>query len=162
VALQSRVAPYMVNPELQSELQPRYARILAVPEYYHEYRDTGNGLACFLGSSITAKVRYHFPSFITHLNRFFLAHLPRLQHEELCIEGRLRRARTTFDNRNDGGFTMTSRNFAFCSDTKTTISLGKQILWTHGCIYREFVCNIMFSEIQKYTSPLMRHCPPQN
>jgi len=111
----------MVNPDLQSELQPRYARILAVPEYYHEYRDTGNGLACFLGSSITAKVRYHFPSFIAHLNHF-LAHLPRLQHEELCIKSRLRRAGTTFDNRSDGCFTVTSINSTLCSDTKITIS----------------------------------------
>jgi len=59
VALQSRVASFMVNPELQSELQPRYARILSVPEYYHEYRDTGNGFACFLGSSIAAKLIFN-------------------------------------------------------------------------------------------------------
>ncbi|GLB41716.1 putative actin family protein [Lyophyllum shimeji] len=58
-ALQSRVAPYIVNPDLQSEVQPRYARTLTVPEYYAEYRDTGNGLACFLGSSITAKIIFN-------------------------------------------------------------------------------------------------------
>ncbi|RDB23550.1 SWI/SNF and RSC complexes subunit arp9 [Hypsizygus marmoreus] len=56
VALQSRVAPYIANSDLQSDVQPRYARALSVPEYYPEYRDTGNGLACFLGSSITAKI----------------------------------------------------------------------------------------------------------
>ena len=111
VALQSRVAPFMVNPDLQSELQPRYARILAVPEYYHEYRDTGNGLACFLGSSITAKVHHRVPSCILHLNQF-LAHLPRLQFEELCVKGRLRCTGTAFGNRNDGCFVVTSRNFA--------------------------------------------------
>ncbi|KAF8075069.1 actin-related protein [Lyophyllum atratum] len=59
VALQSRVAPFIVNPDLQSEVQPRYARTLAVPEYYPEYRETGNGLACFLGSSITAKIVFN-------------------------------------------------------------------------------------------------------
>ncbi|KAG6890975.1 hypothetical protein C0992_011734 [Termitomyces sp. T32_za158] len=56
VALQSRVAPFVVTPELQTEVQPRFVRILNIPEYYSEYRDIGNGLACFLGSSITAKV----------------------------------------------------------------------------------------------------------
>ena len=101
----------MVNPDLQSELQPRYARILAVPEYYHEYRDTGNGLACFLGSSITAKVHYRVPSHNPHLNQL-LAHLPRLQREELCVKGRLRCTGTAFGNRNDGCFVVTSRNFA--------------------------------------------------
>ncbi|KAG5650439.1 hypothetical protein H0H81_012278 [Sphagnurus paluster] len=59
VALQSRVAPFIVAPDLQTEVQPRYARILSVPEYYPEYRDTGNGLACFLGSSITAKIIFN-------------------------------------------------------------------------------------------------------
>ncbi|KAF5373256.1 hypothetical protein D9615_007454 [Tricholomella constricta] len=59
IALQSRVAPFIVNPDLQSEVQPRYARVLAVPEYYPEYRDTGNGLACFLGSSIAAKIIFN-------------------------------------------------------------------------------------------------------
>ncbi|KAG6891273.1 hypothetical protein C0995_008525 [Termitomyces sp. Mi166 len=57
IALQSRVAPFVVTPDLQTDVQPRYARVLSVPEYYPEYRDTGNGLACFLGSSIAAKVR---------------------------------------------------------------------------------------------------------
>ncbi|KAG6910239.1 hypothetical protein DXG01_012374 [Tephrocybe rancida] len=56
IALQSRVAPFVVTPDLQTDVQPRYARVLNVPEYYPEYRDTGNGLACFLGSSIAAKV----------------------------------------------------------------------------------------------------------
>ncbi|KDR67987.1 hypothetical protein GALMADRAFT_257536 [Galerina marginata CBS 339.88] len=56
VALQSRLAPFIVNPELQSDVQPRSIRVLSVPEYYAEYRETGNGYAAFLGSSITAKI----------------------------------------------------------------------------------------------------------
>ncbi|KAH0582946.1 SWI/SNF and RSC complexes subunit arp9 [Termitomyces sp. J132] len=59
IALQSRVAPFVVTPELQTEVQPRYVRVLNLPEYYPEYRDTGNGLACFLGSSITAKIIFN-------------------------------------------------------------------------------------------------------
>ncbi|KAG6813824.1 hypothetical protein H0H92_006768 [Tricholoma furcatifolium] len=59
VALQSRVAPYIVTPDLQTDMQPRYARVLSVPEYFSEYRDTGNGLACFLGASITAKIIFN-------------------------------------------------------------------------------------------------------
>lgn len=55
-ALQSRVTPFVVTPDLQTDVQPRYVRLLNVPEYYPEYRDIGNGLACFLGTSITAKV----------------------------------------------------------------------------------------------------------
>ncbi|KAF8899616.1 actin-related protein [Gymnopilus junonius] len=56
VALQSRVAPFIANPELQSDIQPRYAHVLSVPEYYAEYRETGNSYAAFLGSSIAAKI----------------------------------------------------------------------------------------------------------
>ncbi|KAG6850774.1 hypothetical protein H0H93_008812 [Arthromyces matolae] len=59
VALQSRVAPYVVTPDLQTDVQPRYARVLNVPEYYAEFRDTGNGFACFLGSSIAAKIIFN-------------------------------------------------------------------------------------------------------
>ena len=57
VALQSRLAPFIANPDLVTELQPRAIRVLSVPEYYAEYRETGNGYAAFLGSSIAAKVR---------------------------------------------------------------------------------------------------------
>ncbi|KAG5647894.1 hypothetical protein DXG03_007818 [Asterophora parasitica] len=59
IALQSRAAPFVVNAELLTEVQPRYVRVLNMPEYYAEYRDTGNGLACFLGSSITAKIIFN-------------------------------------------------------------------------------------------------------
>ncbi|PBK99350.1 actin-like ATPase domain-containing protein [Armillaria gallica] len=59
VALQSRLAPFISNPELQTEIQPRSIRILGVPEYYPEYRDTGEGYAAFLGASITAKIIFN-------------------------------------------------------------------------------------------------------
>ncbi|KAG6817535.1 hypothetical protein H0H87_007503 [Tephrocybe sp. NHM501043] len=59
IALQSRVAPYVVTPDLQTDVQPRYTRVLNIPEYFPEYRDTGNGLACFLGSSIAAKIIFN-------------------------------------------------------------------------------------------------------
>lgn len=59
IALQSRLAPYVVsNPEQysQNDIQARVVKVLGIPEYYPEYRGTGDGLAAFLGSSITAKV----------------------------------------------------------------------------------------------------------
>lgn len=56
IALQSRLSPFIAQPELQTDVQPRSIRILGVPEYYPEYRDTGEGFAAFLGSSIVAKV----------------------------------------------------------------------------------------------------------
>jgi actin-related protein 9 len=57
VALQSRVSPFIVGPDVNTEMQPRSARVLSVPDFFAEYRDTGNGYAAFLGSSISAKVR---------------------------------------------------------------------------------------------------------
>ncbi|KAK7056223.1 hypothetical protein VNI00_002775 [Paramarasmius palmivorus] len=56
VALQSRLGLYLNNPDLQTDIQPRSVRLLHLPEYYPEYRDTGEGYAAFLGSSITAKL----------------------------------------------------------------------------------------------------------
>ncbi|KAF8629082.1 hypothetical protein AX15_003576 [Amanita polypyramis BW_CC] len=56
VALQSRLAPFLSQPDLQTDVQPRSIRVLTVPEYYAEYRETGNGYAAFLGSSIAAKI----------------------------------------------------------------------------------------------------------
>ncbi|KAF8889362.1 actin-related protein [Infundibulicybe gibba] len=61
IALQSRLAPYISQPDLQTDVQPRMIRVLSVPEYYPEYRDTGNGFAAFLGSSITAKIIFNDP-----------------------------------------------------------------------------------------------------
>ncbi|KAL0566078.1 hypothetical protein V5O48_015937 [Marasmius crinis-equi] len=58
VALQSRLGVYMHNGDLQTDIQPRVVRLLGLPEYYPEYRDTGEGYAAFLGSSITAKVSF--------------------------------------------------------------------------------------------------------
>ncbi|KAF7370852.1 SWI/SNF and RSC complexes subunit arp9 [Mycena sanguinolenta] len=59
IALQSRLAPFIVNPELQTDVQPRSMRVLNVPEYFPEYRDTGNGFAAFLGASIVAKITFN-------------------------------------------------------------------------------------------------------
>ncbi|PPQ63382.1 hypothetical protein CVT24_005647 [Panaeolus cyanescens] len=56
VALQSRLAPFIAGPEIQSDVQARSIRVLNVPDYYAEYRETGNGYSAFLGSSITAKI----------------------------------------------------------------------------------------------------------
>jgi actin-related protein 9 len=57
VALQSRLAPFILsNPDQQNEVQTRSIRVLTVPEYFAEYRDKGENLAAFLGSSIIAKV----------------------------------------------------------------------------------------------------------
>ena len=57
MALQSRVAPFIVGPDINTDMQPRSTKILSVPDFFAEYRDTGNGYAAFLGSSISAKVR---------------------------------------------------------------------------------------------------------
>ncbi|KAJ7460618.1 actin-related protein [Mycena latifolia] len=59
IALQSRIAPFIANPELQTDVQARSVRVLNVPEYFPEYRDTGNGFAAFLGASITAKITFN-------------------------------------------------------------------------------------------------------
>ncbi|KAM6496851.1 actin-related protein [Amanita muscaria] len=59
IALQSRLAPYLSQPDLITDVQPRVIRVLSVPEYYAEYRETGNGCAGFLGSSITAKIVFN-------------------------------------------------------------------------------------------------------
>ncbi|KAJ8094626.1 hypothetical protein PM082_010632 [Marasmius tenuissimus] len=56
IALQSRLALFMHNSDLQTDIQPRIVRLLNLPEYYPEYRDTGEGYAAFLGSSIIAKL----------------------------------------------------------------------------------------------------------
>jgi actin-related protein 9 len=56
-ALQSRLAPYILsNPDQQNEVQARSIRVLTVPDYFAEYREKGENLAAFLGSSIVAKV----------------------------------------------------------------------------------------------------------
>ncbi|KAJ8094637.1 hypothetical protein PM082_010643 [Marasmius tenuissimus] len=56
IALQSRLVLFVHNSDLQTDIQPRIVRLLNLPEYYPEYRDTGEGYAAFLGSSIIAKL----------------------------------------------------------------------------------------------------------
>jgi actin-related protein 9 len=56
LALQSRLAPSLYTGEASMDIQPRSTHLLAVPDYYAEYRETGNGFAGFLGTSIAAKV----------------------------------------------------------------------------------------------------------
>ena len=60
-ALSGRLAPYILSaPDVQSnEVQPRTIRTLRVPDYFAEYRDKGDGLAGYLGTSIIAKVSEH-------------------------------------------------------------------------------------------------------
>ncbi|OBZ73503.1 SWI/SNF and RSC complexes subunit arp9 [Grifola frondosa] len=61
LALQARLAPYILTaPDPQyNEVQPRSIRTLKVPDYFAEYRDKGDGLASFLGSSIVAKITFN-------------------------------------------------------------------------------------------------------
>ena len=58
-ALSGRLAPYILSaPDVaNNEVQPRSIKTLKVPDYFAEYRDKGDGLAAFLGTSIIAKVR---------------------------------------------------------------------------------------------------------
>ncbi|EGN96560.1 hypothetical protein SERLA73DRAFT_111155 [Serpula lacrymans var. lacrymans S7.3] len=59
-ALQSRLAPFILtNPDQLNEVQARVIRVLNVPEYFAEYREKGDGLAAFLGTSIVAKVAFN-------------------------------------------------------------------------------------------------------
>ncbi len=44
-----------------NEVQPRTIKTLRVPDYFAEYRDKGDGLAAFLGTSIIAKVSVRLP-----------------------------------------------------------------------------------------------------
>ena len=56
-ALQARLAPFILSAADQAnEVQPRSIRVIRVPDYFAEYRDKGDGLASFLGTSIVAKV----------------------------------------------------------------------------------------------------------
>lgn len=59
-ALQSRLSSYILsNPDQQNEVQPRSIRLAKVPEYFAEFREKGDGLAAFLGSTIVAKITFH-------------------------------------------------------------------------------------------------------
>jgi actin-related protein 9 len=59
-ALQTHLTSFMLSSADQhNEVQPKQIRTVRVPEYFAEYREKGDGLAAFLGSSIVAKV-HHF------------------------------------------------------------------------------------------------------
>ncbi|KAF8845181.1 actin-like ATPase domain-containing protein [Paxillus ammoniavirescens] len=59
-ALQSRLSPFILsNPDQQNEVQPRSIRVVNVPEYFAEYREKGDGLAAFLGTTIVAKISFN-------------------------------------------------------------------------------------------------------
>jgi len=59
-ALQTYLSSFILsNADQHNEVQPRQVRIVKVPEYFAEYREKGDGLAAFLGSSIVAKVTFH-------------------------------------------------------------------------------------------------------
>ncbi|KAI8974545.1 actin-like ATPase domain-containing protein [Trametes punicea] len=60
-ALSGRVSPYILStPDaLNNEVQPRTVKTLRVPDYFAEYRDKGDGLAGFLGTSIIAKLAFN-------------------------------------------------------------------------------------------------------
>ena len=78
-ALQTHLAPYILsNADQHNEIQPKLIRTVKVPEYFADYREKGDGLAAFLGSSIVAKV---------HLSIFF--NLP--QRSEHISQGHLSR-----------------------------------------------------------------------
>lgn len=60
-ALQTRLTsliPLNVDPQ-HNEVQPRAIRTLKIPDYFAEYRDKGDGLASFLGTSIVAKITFN-------------------------------------------------------------------------------------------------------
>jgi len=62
-ALESRLGLYILSsPDQQNDVQPRHIRIIKVPEYFAEFREKGDGLAAFLGSSIVAKITFHDPN----------------------------------------------------------------------------------------------------
>ncbi|KAI9440526.1 actin-like ATPase domain-containing protein [Lactarius indigo] len=59
-ALQTHLSSFILsNADQHNEVQPKQVRIVRVPEYFAEYREKGDGLAAFLGSSIVAKVTFH-------------------------------------------------------------------------------------------------------
>jgi actin-related protein 9 len=100
-ALKTRLAPFVLgNPEQQNEVQPRTINILKVPEYFAEFRETGDGYAAFLGSSIVAKVSYYrYFCAYAHPARF-PGHLQRYSEQEFCLQGRLCFQGTKGDYRN--------------------------------------------------------------
>ncbi|EIN06159.1 actin-like ATPase domain-containing protein [Punctularia strigosozonata HHB-11173 SS5] len=62
IALQTRLATYILSsPDQQNEVQTKYIRTIKVPEYFAEYRETGEGYAAFLGACIVAKITFNDP-----------------------------------------------------------------------------------------------------
>ncbi|KAI5894960.1 actin-like ATPase domain-containing protein [Schizophyllum commune H4-8] len=59
--LRSRCQPFIVKEDVATDVQPRTIHTLHIPEYYPEYRDSGDCYAAYLGSSITAKIIFHDP-----------------------------------------------------------------------------------------------------
>jgi hypothetical protein len=57
------LAPFILNnPDQHNDVQPRFVRVITVPDYFAEYREKGDGLAAFLGMSIVAKVCVLMPA----------------------------------------------------------------------------------------------------
>lgn len=95
-ALQARLSPFILSAADQAnEVQPRSIRVIKVPDYFAEYRDKGDGLASFLGTSIVAKVRpvgkIHSRNAAEILMPSFPACIHRFVGEELCFQIGLRR-----------------------------------------------------------------------
>ena len=56
-ALQTHISSYILsNADQHNEVEPKQIRNVKVPEYFAEYREKGDGLAAFLGSSIVVQV----------------------------------------------------------------------------------------------------------
>ncbi|EMD38882.1 hypothetical protein CERSUDRAFT_151620 [Gelatoporia subvermispora B] len=76
-ALQARLAPYILtSPDPQNnDVQTRNIRTLKIPDYFAEYREKGDGMASFLGTSIVAKIAFseaqgkNFVSKAEYINR---------------------------------------------------------------------------------------------
>lgn len=43
---------------MQNDVQSKVVRLVKVPEYFANFRELGDGLAAFLGSTIVAKVGF--------------------------------------------------------------------------------------------------------
>lgn len=115
-ALQTRLAPFILsNADQLNEVQPKGIRVLKIPEYFAEYREKGDGLASFLGSSIVAKVRpLSSYRLLALMNVRVVDILYRLLREELRVEGRLHELRSVCGFRNVTNDNMRSVAQAVC------------------------------------------------
>ena len=89
-ALQTYLSPHILSSADQhNEVQPKHIRIVKVPEYFADYREKGDGLAAFLGSSIVAKVHLLFFNLylLQKSEHISQGHLPRWK--ELHLKSRL-------------------------------------------------------------------------